>query len=253
MTPKLASLWNPTEFPVKLPVFEGPLDLLIFLIRKNEIDIYDIPMEVVTRQYIAYLETMDHLNLEVAGDFFVMASTLMYIKSRMLLPPKEQPPDDEADDANLDPRWELVQQLLEYRRYKSLAGELEERIEKRTRMVDRIVHTEDETTTDPRPLHPVDRIDIWNAINMVYLRIADKLRVGEIMDEPITVSERMEFILDKMKSCERFHFSDLISPDSSLIMVVTTFIAILELTRLRRLRLQQPEPFADIECIVHHD
>ena len=132
MTPTLASLWNPTEFPVKLTVFEGPLDLLIFLIRKNEIDIYDIPMEVVTRQYIDYLETMDHLNLEVAGDFFVMASTLMYIKSRMLLPPREQPPEEEVDEQNLDPRWELVQQLLEYRRYKSLAGNLEDRIEKRT-------------------------------------------------------------------------------------------------------------------------
>jgi len=253
MTPKLASLWNPTEFPVKLPVFEGPLDLLIFLIRKNEIDIYDIPMEVVTRQYIDYLETMDHLNLEVAGDFFVMASTLMYIKSRMLLPPREQPPEEEEDDQNLDPRWELVQQLLEYRRYKSLAGDIEDRIEKRTRMVDRIVHSDEEATTNPRPLHPVDRLDIWNTINMVYLRIADKLRVGEIMDEPVTVSERMEFVLEKMKTCGRFHFSELISPDSTLIMVVTTFIAILELTRLRKLHLQQPEPFADIECIVCPD
>ena len=88
---------------------------------------------------------------------------------------------------------------------------------------------------------------------MFYLRIADRLRVGEIQDEPVTVSERMEYVLEKMKTCGRFHFSELISPDSTLIMVVTTFIAILELTRLRKLNLQQPEPFADIECIVCAD
>lgn len=243
------SIWDPSELAIKLKVFEGPLDLLIFLIRKNEIDIYDIPMETVTSQYIAYLDQMEKLNLEVAGDFFVMASTLMYIKSRMLLPPREQVVDEDEGEENQDPRWELVQQLLEYRRFKELATEIEERIDKRNQLVDRIVK-HDHASSNPRPLEKIDRIDLWNIINQVYLRLAEKMNFGEIEQEAVTVSDRMDHILRHMASRPKFLFSELFESAATLVTIVTTFLALLELTRLRKLRLSQHEAFADIECCV---
>ena len=241
------SALDPNELAIKLKVFEGPLDLLIFLIRKNEIDIYDIPMETVTSQYISYLDQMDKLSLEIAGDFFVMAATLMYIKSRMLLPPREQIVDEDDSDEDNDPRWELVQQLLEYRRYKELAGEIEERIDNRSQLVDRIVKNED-APANPRPLETIDRIDLWDVINQVYLRLAEKMNYGEINDEPITVADRMDHILKHIKIHPNFLFSELFETASSLITVVTTFLALLELTRTRKLRIKQHQAFADIEC-----
>lgn len=243
------SPWEPNDLAIKLKVFEGPLDLLIFLIRKNEIDIYDIPMTMVTNQYIDYLRQMEKLNLEIAGDFFVMTSTLMYIKSRMLLPPREQIIDDEPEDSN-DPRWELVQQLLEYRRYKELATHIEERIDNRHQLVDRIVKTRDSQEL-VRPLEEIDRIDLWNVINQVYLRLAEKMNYGEIVDDPVTVSDRMEYILKKMETCHQFLFSELFENYASLVTIVTTFLALLELTRLHKLKLQQTESFADIECFTY--
>ena len=249
MVAKTESPLNPDELAIKLKVFEGPLDLLIFLIRKNEIDIYDIPMETVTTQYIGYLEQMEKLNLEVAGDFFVMASTLMYIKSRMLLPPREQVVEDEESDEDNDPRWELVQQLLEYRRYKELATEIEKKIDHRNQLVDRII-TNEQASSDPRPLENIDRIELWNIINQVYLRLAEKMNYGQIDDEPVTVAERMDYILKRMQMQQKFLFSELFETAASLLTVVTTFLALLELTRLRKLNLKQHEAFADIECSV---
>ena len=248
MPDSIESPWDANELAIKLKVFEGPLDLLIFLIRKNEIDIYDIPMETVTNQYIDYLRNMEKLNLEIAGDFFVMASTLMYIKSRMLLPPREQAVDDTPEDEQ-DPRWELVQQLLEYRRYKELANEIEKKIDERTRLVDRLVKHNQSSETS-RPLEQIDRIDLWNIINQVYLRLAEKMNFGEIDDEPVTVADRMEYVLKRMQTTKQFLFSELFESYASLVTIVTTFLAILELTRLRKLNLRQPESFADIECFV---
>jgi segregation and condensation protein A len=241
--------WEPNDLAIKLKVFEGPLDLLIFLIRKNELDIYDIPMETVTSQYIQYLHNMEKLNLEIAGDFFVMASTLMYIKSRMLLPPREQIMDDGPEDEQ-DPRWELVQQLLEYRRYKDLANQIEKRIEERNQLLDRVVKSH-HSSESSRPLEKIDRLDLWNIINQVYLRLAEKMNYGEIEDEPITVADRMEYILERMKVSKKFFFSELFENYSSLITIVTTFLALLELTRLHKLTLQQSEAFTDIECFVY--
>src|ERR1700734_4130035 len=108
---------NPTH--VKLPVFEGPLDLLLYLIKKDEIDIYDIPIERITSQYLDYLRLIKILDLEVAGDYLVVAATLLYIKSRVLLPHDQRPPEDETDED--DPRWELVRQLVEYKKHKTAA------------------------------------------------------------------------------------------------------------------------------------
>lgn len=240
------SLAPALDHPIRLPVFEGPLDLLLFLIRRNEIDIYDIPIETVTRQYLAILRTMDRLNLEVAGEFFVMAATLMYIKSRMLLPRNEElPQEDEEDPDSIDPRWELVQQLIEYKKFKEAAARLEDMIESQQSVLPRLFkdsHIED------RPLRPSDRIEVWNVFNTILRRLAEQMVQGEIHDDHITVADRMEVILERLKTEKTFLFSSLIPKRTSVAMLISTFIAILELTRMRKLTLQQNEAFSDIVC-----
>ncbi|MGF1448072.1 MAG: segregation and condensation protein A [Opitutales bacterium] len=232
---------------VRLPVFEGPLDLLLFLIRRNEIDIYDIPIEEVTKQYLSTLRSMEQLNLEVAGEFFVMAAQLMYIKSRLLLPRHQQGPDEVADEVEdgADPRWQLVQQLLEYRGFKEAAEALRERIAAHNEQVARFVGTPEELPE--RPLKPVDRIALWNTFNLVLRRLAEKLVEGEIHEEPVTVADQMEVILGRIESEPRFLFTSLCGQRPSVPLLVASFLAILELSRLGRLHLRQHEAFADIE------
>ena len=239
------------DYRIKLPVFEGPLDLLLFLIRKHEIDIYDIPLEAVTKQYLAVLRSMQQLDLEVAGEFFVMAATLMEIKSRMLLPRGEAAVATEGDDDDaMDPRWELVHQLLQYKKFKEAAGQLDELAAYQHGLLTR--HVSKLASTDlERPLQPGDRIDLWNAFNLVLRRLAEKLVVGEIQDEQVTVADRMEWLIDRLKAQPRFTFSSLFAGPVTVRQLVATFLAVLELARLNRLRLRQDEAFTDINCEAH--
>jgi segregation and condensation protein A len=234
------------DYRIKLPVFEGPLDLLLFLIRKNELDIYDIPIEAVTRQYLEVLYAMKDLQLEVAGDFFVMAATLMEIKSRLLLPQHQQAIDPNADDEELDPRWELVHQLLQYKKFKEASATLGEMARDAQDMLARPASAF--APASERPLKHVDRIELWNSFNLVLRRLAEKLVVGEIHAEQVTVSDQMEYILETVKTRREFTFSSLFSGRTSLRTLVATFLAMLELTRLRKLTLRQDENFADIHC-----
>jgi segregation and condensation protein A len=235
------------EHAVHLPIFEGPLDLLLFLIRRNEVDIYDIPIETVTRQYLDTIRAMESLNLEVAGAFFVMAAQLMYIKSRMLLPRDEQVVEaEEEDDSDLDPRWQLVQQLLEYRKFKEAAEDIRALIENHHDLIPRFARPDEEEPGE-RPLQPVDRIALWNTFNTVLRRLAERLVQGEIHDEQVTVSDRMEYLLERARTQPRFLFSSLFPDQSSLSMLVSTFLALLELSRLGQLSLSQHAAFADIE------
>ena len=177
---------------IKLQVFEGPLDLLLFLIRKNEIDIYDIPIESVTKQYVAVLRSMQQLDLEVAGEFFVMAATLMEIKSRMLLPKGEHAVDPDADgDDGMDPRWELVHQLLQYKKFKDASQRLSEMARLQRDLMERQFSSRPADSLD-RPLKAVNRIELWNTFNQVLRRLAEKLVVGEIHDETVTVSDQID-------------------------------------------------------------
>ena len=153
-------------FAIRLPAFEGPMDLLLYLIRRSEVDIYDIPIERVTEQYIEVLGSMESLDLEVAGEFFVMASTLMYIKSRMLLPKKDQGTNEDMEDDDIDPRWELVQQLLEYRKFKEAAEDIRKLILSSNDLISRI-GPRDALEAVERPLKPVDSVDLWNTFNSV--------------------------------------------------------------------------------------
>ncbi len=235
------------DYRIKLPAFEGPLDLLLFLIRKSELDIYDIPIEAVTRQYIDVLHSMQQLDLEIAGEFFVMAASLMEIKSRMLLPKGHAAVADDSDDDAMDPRWELVHQLLQYKKFKEAASGLAALAQfEQDKLPRRIV--EQSVAEDERPLKPVDRIELWNAFNIVLRRLAEKLVVGEIRDEQVTVADQMESLLQRLKTTKSFIFSDLFPNRTTLRVLVATFLAVLELTRLRKLTIRQNEAFTDIVC-----
>ena len=236
------------DLRIKLQVFEGPLDLLLFLIRKNEIDIYDIPIESVTKQYVAVLRSMQQLDLEVAGEFFVMAASLMEIKSRMLLPKGQHAVDPNADgEDEMDPRWELVHQLLQYKKFKDAASQLAEMARLQRDLMDRQLSNRPADSLD-RPLRGVSRIELWNTFNHVLRRLAEKLVVGEIHDEVVTVADQMEWLLERMRSEKSFVFSGLFEAGVTLRRLVATFLAVLELTRLGRMKLRQNEAFTDIVC-----
>lgn len=234
------------EMSVRLDVFEGPLDLLLFLIRKSEIDIYDIPIAEVTRQYMGVLRSMKSLSLEVAGEFFVMAATLMYIKSRMLLPSDERAvqAEDEAD-SEADPRWQLVEQLLEYKKVKLAADGLEDLIDARLNYGERAISAGAEAAE--RPLKSSDKMEIWGAFNLALRRLAEKLVQGEIREENVTVADRMEFLLSVPE--KKFSFSSLFAEGGAgIVSIMATFIAMLELARLRKLAVTQDESFGEIYC-----
>ncbi len=243
------SLVRSYDHNIRLPVFEGPLDLLLFLIRKNEVDIYDIPVEKVLKQYLEVLRSMERLQLEVAGEFFVMAATLMYIKSRLLLPKEQQSVEEETTEEDVDPRWELVQQLLEYRKFKDAADSLGDLVESAQNSLPRLC---DGLFGPPpqRPIRPADRIELWNVFNQVLRRLAEKIVVGQIHDEVVTVADRMETILKRLKHQDTFLFSELFENGvpRSLPYLISTFLAFLELTRLRHITLEQEGNFADIRC-----
>ena len=241
------------DYRIKLPVFEGPLDLLLFLIKKNEIDVYDIPIVSVTRQYIDVLHSMQQLDLEIAGEFFVMAATLMEIKSRMLLPRGQAAVDPNAEEDEMDPRWELVHQLLQYKKFKEAAAKLDELAVFQRDLLARHV-SELAAAESDRPLKNVDRIELWNAFNIVLRRLAEKLVVGQIQDEQVTVADKMEEILGFIQTRKKFVFTDLFEGQEVTVrLLVATFIAVLELTRLGKLRVRQNDAFTDIECSARED
>lgn len=244
------ALVKPLEHSVKLPIFEGPLDLLLFLIRKNEVNIYDIPITSITSQYLEVLQGMKELKLEVVGEFFIMAATLMHIKSRMLLPKNEQAVEGELEDEEADPRWELVQQLLEYKKFKKAASDLSTLITEVRDFMPRKYRTLKKDRFR-RPILAPDRFDVWNAFNLVLRRLEEKITVGNIHDERITVADQMEHILTELETSGRTTFTQLFSDSGhSLVVVIATFLALLELVRLKLVEVNQQEPFDDIDCVL---
>ncbi len=235
------------EHSIKLPVFEGPLDLLLFLIRQSELDIYDIPIESVTKQYLEALYAMEKMNLEVAGEFFVMAATLMYIKSRMLLPKSEQVSQTDDGEDEADPRWELVQQLLEYKKLKESTQKIKDLIAAQQDIIPREHLSQDEDPL-PRELKPTDRIEIWNTFNNILRRLSEKLDHGSIHREQITVADRMESLIERLRGEKSFTFTSLIPEKTTLTFIVATLLAVLELARLGNLRISQDEAFEEILC-----
>ena len=232
---------------VRLPAFEGPLDLLLYLIRRDEVDVYDIPIASITDQYIEILSGMETLDLEVAGEFFVMASTLMYIKSRLLLPKKDQGEDLQGEETDIDPRWELVQQLLTYQKFKEASESIRNLILKSNDLIPREA-ARSSSEQPERPLRAVDRMDLWNTFNTVLQRLAERMENVTIAADQVTIADQMEFILLKIKSSNSFSFSGLFDESTTLTKIVATFMALLELTRLGEINLKQDDSFGEIIC-----
>jgi segregation and condensation protein A len=195
---------------------------------------------------------MKSLDLEVAGEFFVMAASLMEIKSRMLLPRGLAAIDDNPDDDALDPRWELVHQLLQYKKFKEAAAKLDELSAFQRDLMVRHVSVLSISDQD-RVLKPVDRIELWNVFNIVLRRLAEKLVVGEIQDEQVTVADKMEELLIFLRTRKRFLFTELFTGTVTVRVLVATFVAVLELTRLRKMRVNQDEAYSDIICTAVPD
>jgi len=234
-----------TELPyqVRIENFEGPLDLLLHLIKKNEINIYDIPVAMIAQQYLAYLEAMEELNLNVAGDFLVMAATLLQIKSKMLLPVDETVDDDEDGP---DPREELVRRLLEYKAYKEAARQLDDQ-EKVWREIfwrEQALSVEEEVEED-LPLDNVSLFDLVDALKDVLERNPAS-RLLEIVPDNLTVRERMNLILETLEGKDSVSFAALFEGSSHRMVVVVTFLALLELMRLRVVRVFQAQTFGPI-------
>jgi len=232
-------------YEVKLGVFEGPLDLLLHLIRKNEVDIFDIPISTITEQYLEYLDLMRALNISLAGDFVVMAATLIHIKSKMLLPPT---PGEESEDE--DPRIEITRPLLEYMRLKEVAGELSERD-----MLERDVFTRRIALDDldpyraASPLPKANLFQLIDAFRAVIERHAPHTPLS-FRSEEWSLEEKMTTIMDRLRQSSAGFF-ELFPVTFSVSELVATFLALLELVQVGRIRIHQPEPDGDILLSLH--
>ena len=232
------------DYKVRLDIFEGPLDLLLYLVKEQEVDIYEVSLERITQQYLAFMEAFKMLDLELAGEFLVMASNLLYIKSRSLLPVDQQPPEEEADED--DPRWELIRQLVEYKKFKEAAAQLGDREALQNSAYARMAESAE--PPPERPLGEVSIFDLINAFNNVLKRLAAKGEdLREIFEENYTVSDKIDLIMKLTGSGVPLKFEELFAGAASRSEIVVTFLALLELVRLKQLRCSQEGPFGEIE------
>ena len=233
------------SYHVKLEIFEGPMDLLLHLIKKHELDIYDIPIAPITRQYLEYLDLMKSLDMEIAGDFLVMASTLTHIKSKMLLPPPENPDDD---DEGADPRAELIRRLLEYKRFKDAAASLEQRENDWSKVYTRETEVTPELPPDDQPLlFDFHLFDLLAALKDVLNRVPD---AGiEITAEAVSITDKIATILARLESVDSLLFADLFDGSTTKAHIIATFMALLELMKNRIVRAVQIEQFGAIRLM----
>ncbi len=232
-----------TGYRVNLENFEGPLDLLLYLIKRDEIDIYDIPIARVTSQYLEHVRLLESLDLEIAGEFLLMAATLMRIKSKMLLPRQL---DDDGEEEEGDPRDELVQRLLEYRGYKRVAEKLSEQADLRKQLVGRQSPPyEQGDAEEPELLIPVDLVGLLRTFTTL-LENAPRMEPYEVMLEEYTLEEKNELILQWIERNERVEFTTLFPAKATRSEIVATFISMLELLRLQRITISQSDTFGRI-------
>ena len=228
------------SYRVKLDVFEGPLDLLLHLAKKNEVELSNIPVATITDQYLAYLDLMQQLDLDVAGEYLVMAATLLHLKSRTLLPGDDVNDEEEGED----PRAELARQLLEYQRFKE-AADLLNRRDWLDRDVFVRVPLQDETDTEAEVLYDVSLGDLLDALQEILKRAAPEV-VHEVILEQVSLRERLCFVLDTLRERGEVKFSELFPVEVTRLQILVTFLAILELVRMRMLALRQAEFFGPI-------
>ncbi|MBI4691611.1 MAG: segregation/condensation protein A [Nitrospirae bacterium] len=232
-------------YNIKIPVFEGPMDLLLHLIKENKLDIYDIPIALITHQYLQYIEMMKELNLEIAGEFLVIAATLIHIKSKMLLPVDEEVAGEDQED----PRLELVQRLLEYQAYKDVALTFREKEEEWLNVFHREPAIEETTEIGEPELYLFD-ISLFDLIG-AFKKMLDKAppEVAEITRAVLTVKDKISLIMEMLENQETIRFEDLFREDRSRSQIVVTFVALLELIRLGLVRAYQEKDFGNIWLI----
>jgi segregation and condensation protein A len=234
------------DYQVKLRSFEGPLDLLLYLIRKNEIDIYDIPIAEITRQYLEYLELMRELNLDIAGEFLVMAATLLYIKSKMLLPQEEINLEEEIPEE--DPRQELVKRLLEYKKFKEVAQLLKEREEEGSVVFKRFVPEGERNLEFEEEIQGFEAsvFDLISAFTKVMKNIP-KEEFQVVLEEEYSVEEKIDFILSLLDQKGVIYFSSIWKRIRNRMEAVVFFLALLELIRLKKILIRQIGLFGEIK------
>lgn len=241
-TGELAGELGEGAYHVRLGLFEGPLDLLLHLIKKNEINIYDIPIALITAQYLDYLDAVRSLNLNVAGEFLVMAATLLKIKSKLLLPKEE---GEREEDDGPDPREELVRQLLEYKQFKEAARQLDDRERLWRDMFGKEPVPVQPGAPQPVLLDHLTLFDLVDALQDVIARLPRE-RVLEIIPDHLTVRDRMNVILERLEGLDSITFVSLFEGECRRVVVIVTFLALLELIRINVVRVLQPEMFGPI-------
>lgn len=234
------------DYKVKLEVFEGPLDLLLYLIKRDEVDIYDISIERITKQYLEYMEAFQVLNIELAGEFIVMAANLLYIKSRTLLPRDQQMAEEDAEED--DPRWELIRQLIEYKKFKEAAGMLRNREAMQEHLFPRFPVVPELAPADNLLVEEVGIFDLINAFQKILKRL-DKNKpedLREIFEENFTVGDKLDYLLKVTSQGVPVRFEECFAEAASRAEIVVTFLAMLELIRLKQIRVRQENSFAEI-------
>ncbi len=226
------------SYKVELDVFEGPLDLLLYLVKRDEVDIYDISIERITQQYMQYIETLQLLDVGLAGEFLVMAANLCLIKSRVMLPKHVQPHDLEEEEEE-DPRWDLIKQLIEYKKFKEAAEHLGQREDYQQKLY-RNVPEKIKNDREQRPLsEDISIFDLIRAFQNILDRFADKDGLGEIVDDNFTVSDKIDYLLETIQPGEKVSFYSLFEGATTKSELIVTFLAMLELMKINLLRVHQ--------------
>ena len=232
------------DYRVELDNFRGPMDLLLWLVKHNEVDLHDIPIAAILEQYLAYLSVLEFIDVELAGEFLVMAATLMEIKSRLLLP---RPPEAEAEDD--DPRLELVKQLIEYKKYKEAAALLEEHAD---RQATRLARLPSERPVFDPAAQPLRKVELWDLVSAFgrLMRETIALQPKQIIMDETPIQVHMERILDRLRQLGRLSFAELFTPPHTRGRLLGIFLAILELIKERKIEAEQPEVFGEVWIVL---
>jgi segregation and condensation protein A len=232
------------KYKIKLPYFEGPLDLLLFFVKRDELNIYDIPIAKITKEFLEYIHLMQMLDLEVASEFIVMASTLMQIKAKMLLPK----PEVEGEEEEEDPRAELARRLAEYKKFKELAFEFSKMEDEAGKFFYRVYFKNDARDyfeEDEEFLKDVSLFDLLTAFKRA-LEGARETVYHEIETQNYKVEDEMENILNRLKFKRKFSFNEIIDSYVEKARIIVAFLALLELARLKKIRISQEEVFGEL-------
>lgn len=240
------------DYKVNLDVFEGPLDLLLYLIRREELDIYDIPIEHITTEYMKFINEARELDLDIAGEFIVMAATLMVIKSRMLLPVSRRMAENEGDEEWVDPRLDLVRQLVEYKKFKDAALRLETMEAMKANCFDYGGGRPkfEKTAADAKTaIANLDLYDLLSAFQEVLAR-ANEIPHEELKGIRFSVPEKMDYVLERSRAEGQVSFATLFKPEAPRGEIIVTFLALLELLRQHRVIVYQNAAFHEITIVA---